>query len=328
VETTAPDATRQPLTQRSYAGKRSGAVRRIATINLPGPPGFHAAALTQGKLVMAHFSNDSVDVFDIRRRRVVAEVKEMRGASDVAVDEAGGVAYVANLAAKEIAVLSTGDWSVQRRFELGASPRSLLLAPRSGRLYSANWHDRSVSYVEPAQGTIHTAPVEGSPQYMSWDEERGRLYVSLQDARQVAVLDGDLKTVGKFPVKGSQPTGIAFDRNHRLLYVAVRGGMVTLDAETGQELQRQAAPAGVDRLTLFGDRLYAAAGGGKVNIYRTGSQGLALEQEIVSEVRAYTLAYDPQQHLLLLPGGRDGHSQLVLLRPMPGADTTTASTAP
>ncbi len=291
-----------------------GILSRIAMIDIPGQPGFQAVALFDGKLLISHTANDSVDVFDIAKRRVIAQVKDMKGASGLVVDAASGKAYVANADANEIAVLSTKDWSVRQRIPLKAAPRSLLLVPELGTLYSANWHQRSLSAVDLKQGTSRTVAIDGSPGHLAFDPEQKRLYATLEDVRQVAVLSPELQVVKRYPIQGSQPTGILFDPTNRRLYVAVRYAVVSLDPDSGREVGRSAAPAGVDTLKLDGNRLYAAASGGVVLIYRVTGSGLVAEHEVTSDVKGHTLAYDAERGMILLPGGREGRSKLLLLR--------------
>jgi DNA-binding beta-propeller fold protein YncE len=175
-------------------------VRRVGMIHLRGQPGFASLALVGDQLLMAAAAADSVQVFDVAKRQVVAQVPEMNDAAGIAVDEPAAKAYVANRGGKEIAVLSTRDWKVERRIPLDSAPRSLLLVPQLGRLYSANWHQRSLSVVDLKQGTAHTVAVEGSPARMAWDPGRKQLYVTLEDAHAVAVLSPELEEQKRFTI--------------------------------------------------------------------------------------------------------------------------------
>ncbi|HVZ61962.1 MAG TPA: hypothetical protein VG892_14355 [Terriglobales bacterium] len=280
-----------------------------------------------GNLLMAHSATNSLDVFDISRRRVIAQVKDLPGAAAVVLNVDGSLAYVANPGASEIAVVSTRDWKVERLIALDAAPRSLLLVPEMNTLYSANWNARSITAVDLKQGSARTVAIEGSPESLAFDPERKQIYATLEDVRQVAVLNSELQLKRMFALKGTQPSGIAYDKVNSRIYVAVRNAVVVLDPETGQELGRAAAPAGVDDLQIEGDRLYAAANGGTVIIYaingggiHDGIQrtGLLVEREITSEVRGHILAFDSKTELILIPGGLDGRSKLLLMKYTPG----------
>jgi outer membrane protein assembly factor BamB len=112
---------------------------------------------------------------------------------------------------------------------------------------------------------------------------------------------------------------MALDANARRLYVAVRYAVVTLDTDSGAELSRIGAPAGVDSLWLDqpGGTLYAAAGG-TVCIMKTREGGLAHDSELNVDVRGSSLAYDPNTKLIYMPGGRDGRSKLLIMKQVDG----------
>lgn len=298
-------------------------VRRVGMVDLARQPGFASVVLAGDFLVMSHSTTNTVDVFDIAKRRIVAQVENLQNPAGLAVDAAAGKVYVANRGTQEIAVISTSDWKVQSRIPLKTSPRVLLLVPKSGMLYSANWHHRSLSVVDLKQQTARTVPIEGSPEQMAFDAERNQLYVTLQDVGAVAVLSPALEEKKRFVVQGSLPTGIAFDAASQQIYVAVREAIVALNPDTGQEVNRATAPAGVDTLQLTANRLYAAASGGSVLIYRTGRGGLTAEHSIPTGVQGNSVAYHAARNLLLLPGGRDGGAKLLLLQPLPQPNSSS-----
>lgn len=300
-------------------------MRRVAMIEIPGRPGFDGVALVGGNLLMAHPAANTVDVFNVAKRRVTAQIKDMNGASGIAVDEKAGKAYVANTNGNDIAVLSTKDWTVEKRIPLKASPDALLFVPELNLLLTSNWRDQSVSEIDLSNGTVgNTVVVDGRPEYMAFDPNTKQIFVSLEDQNAIAVLDPSLKIAKRINLVASQPTGMALDARSRRLYVAVRYAVVALDADSGQEINRVAAPAGVDALWFEPSqgKLYAAAGGSVLVMNTKGR--LEVEREWLSDVKGHTIAFDAQKNMLFLPGGRDGRSKLLILRSM---DKDTAEAA-
>ncbi len=169
-----------------------------------------------------------------------------------------------------------------------------------------------------------TAAVGGRPEYMVYDSQRQLLYVTLQDRREVLALDPTLKVVSRYPLAGSQPTGVAFDEKARRLYVAVRYAVIALDADTGAEVSRVAMPAGVDLLWFNpnANTLYAAASG-SVSVIRTGGK-LENVGDVATEVRGHVLAFDPATGLVYMPGGREGRSKLLILKNVGTSNPQTA----
>ncbi len=306
-------------------------LRQIAIIDVPGRPGFNGLAIANGYLVMSHSATGTLDVFSLPQRRLMTQVHGMKGPAGIAVDEPGAKLYVANADGKNIAVISTRSWQVLETIPLPHSPEELLLAP-SGVLYAANANDESISSVDVSRGNrVQTAEIGGDPECMAYDPARSLLFVTVQDLREVIALDPQLRLVKRYQLAASQPTGLVLDAKARRLYVAVRYAVLALDADTGAESSRVAAPAGTDMLWYdeSSSTLYAAAGN-SVAVIKAGSGKLENLGEMSVEVRGHVLAFDPSTNLVYLPGGREGRSKLLILKriaqPSPAEQVAERST--
>ena len=301
-------------------------IRRIAMVNIPGRPGFNDLLFLNGCLVMAHPAASTVEVFHVRKRRLIAQIKDMKGAGGLAADQAGRV-FVANSDAQEIAVISAKDWKLEKRIALKSAPDALLYVPDTGMLYASNWRDQSVSMVDAKQGAVlNTVVVGGRPEALAYDPASRQIYVTLEDLRQVAVLDATLKLLKRYPLVASMPTGLALDSKARRLYVAVRSAVLELDADSGREIRRVAAPDGIDMLWLdqAGGALYGASSDGTVSLFKVGNGVFEAEREYSTQIHGHTLAFDPASKTLYLPGGLDGRAKLLILRRVePGPPTLT-----
>jgi DNA-binding beta-propeller fold protein YncE len=153
------------------------------------------------------------------------------------------------------------------------------------------------------------------PQDMVYDRGRNAVLISLQDINQVAIIDASNKISGRFKLVASEPTGLVLDEERRRLYVAVRYAVLELNADTGQEITRIPAPGGTDALVLDpnGNLLYAASGDGSVLAIDLNRN--AVDHELPTDVKGYSIAYDPAHKMLFLPGGREGRSKMVILSP-------------
>ncbi len=310
---------------------RPALIRRIAMIDIPGRPGFNDLLFVNGCLVMAHPAASTVDVFNVRKRRLIAHIKDMKGASGMASDQAGGRVFVANTGAQEIAVISARNWQLEKRIPLPAAPDALLFVPATGMLYASNGRDQSVSAIDARQGSVlNTVVVGGRPEYLAYDPVASQIFVSLEDLRQVAVLDPTLKLLKRYPLVASMPTGLALDAKGRRLYVAVRNAVVELDADSGREIQRVPAPQGIDMLWLdqANGALYGVASGGTLVLFKAGNGVFESQREYSTAIHGHTLAFDPAQKTLYLPGGLDGRSKLLILRRVePGETAPSAEVA-
>jgi DNA-binding beta-propeller fold protein YncE len=300
-------------------------LRQVAMIDLPGQPGFDSVTIANGALLVAHSAANTVDILDLSKLRIIAQVKHVRGASGIAVDDKNARVYLSAPDGHSIVVISSKTWDVDGVIPVQNEVEHILYVPANNRLYLASSLDRSIGYVDFAnKNAVHTVDAGGMPERLVFDPVKNLIYATLQDKHSVAAYNLDLKPVSQWVLKASQPTGMSIDANARRLYVAVRYAVVALDADSGAELGRASAPAGVDSLWLDQPTgtLYAASDGA-VCIMKTRAGGLTREAELNVDVKGSSLAYDSQTGLIYLPGGREGRSKLLIMKEVEGNAVAT-----
>ena len=291
-------------------------LRQIGMVNIPGPPGFADLGFADGMLVMTHPAAAAIDIFDPVRRRVIAQIVGLQSPRGLAVDDAGGRVYVADHGSNSVIVISTDGWKVVDTIKLAGSPSRILL-DGNGNLYWSDDAAGSISLLDlKTKQDVAKLQTGGTPRELVFDSARHVLFATLQDVHQVIALDPQLKVVSRFNLNASQPTGMVYDPQQHELYVAVRHAVLAINADNGSEMARVPAPAGVDMLWLDSSSqvLYAASEGSLILIQAKGT--LRAVDEIATQVKGHTVAYDTDKQMVLVPGGREGKSKLVLLRPM------------
>jgi DNA-binding beta-propeller fold protein YncE len=297
-------------------GSSGAQLRQVAVVDLPGRPGFDSTAIADGKLIVTHAGADTAEIFDPDRRRLVAQVRGLDEPRGIAVDEKGGRVYIANAGNNTVTMLSTQDWQVQNNFNLPYSPDALLWVPQMGKLVVGDWHDQALTLLDPTSGGVQNLALDGTPADVAWDRSRRLLVVSIEDHNQVALISPELRVVSRYALAASQPTGLAVDVANRKIFVAVRWAVVVLDADTGRELSRVPMGAGADRLWLDDSTqtLYAATAGGAVTVIKNDGGRYVAQQELNTQVRGHTLAFDSVRKMIYVPGGSEGRSKLVILK--------------
>jgi DNA-binding beta-propeller fold protein YncE len=298
------------------AAASAQALRQVAVLDLPGRPGFDEVALAHGMILLSHPGAGSVDLFDTQKRRIVGHIQDMSSPRGVAVDEPAHLVYIANSGAHNIVAVSTVDWQVKQIIPVEAAPETLFVAPTQHLLYVTfpSTHSIAALDLSLAGQLVASATLDGRPYAFAFDPARPQLFLTLQDRRSVLVLSPALKTLGTFQLNGSEPTGVTYSLRFRRLYVAVRYAVLALDPATGEELSRSAVAGGVDQLILDEPTgsLLAVSNGSVFVIPAEASLGTAVELPV--EVKGHTLAYDSATGFLYLPGGREGHSKLLILK--------------
>ena len=303
-------------------------LRQVALVDLPGSPGFNQVIMANGQVVISRPGTNTIEVFSPVKRRVVARISQISDPRGMAVDDEGGTVYIALGGNNSIAVVDSRTWKVEKIIPVQHRPEKLLWVAQRKALYVTSVLDRTLSAIDLRTGA-EAAVIElnALPQGLLYDGARQVVLISLQDLKQIAAVDNANKIVGRFNLVASEPTGLALDEERRRLYVAVRYAVLALNADTGVEVARIPAPGGTDALVLDpgGNLLYAAAGDGSVLAIDLNRN--SVDHELPTDVKGYSIAYDPAHKMLFLPGGREGRSKMIILSPTGVTERAVPQTA-
>ena len=313
-------------------------LRQVAMVDLPGAPGFNQVAVAGGQVVISRPATNTIEIFSPVKRRVVARISQVQDPRGIAVDDEASRVYVALAGSNSIAVINSHTWRAEKLVPVAHRPEKLLWVPETGTLYVSSLIDRTVSIVDPQIGIEKKVmELDALPQDMVYDAARRRLLVTLQDLSEVAGIDRSNRIVSRFKLKASEPTGLALDAERRRLYVAVRYAVLALNADTGKEIARIPAPGGTSTLVLDPERNLLYAAGGDGSVLAIDLKRNVVDHELPTDVKGYSITFDPRHKMIFMPGGREGRSKMVILRPtaMIGpngmetaeADSSTAQTA-
>jgi YVTN family beta-propeller protein len=303
-------------------------LRQVALVDLPGSPGFSQVTMANGQVVITRPGTNTIEIFSPVKRRIVARISQISDPRGIAVDNEAGSMYVALAGNNSIAVIDTRNWRVEKIIPVQHRPEKLLWVPQTKTLYATSVLDRTLSVIDLRLGAeASVLELNALPQDMLYDPARQVLLLTLQDLGQIASIDHSNKITGRYKVVASEPTGLALDEQRRRLYVAVRYAILVLNADTGTELARIPAPGGTDALVLDpgGNLLYAAAGDGSVLAIDLNRN--VVDHELPTDVKGYSIAYDPAHKMLFLPGGREGRSKMVILTPSGVTETNRLQNA-
>jgi len=297
-------------------------LRQVALIDLTGSPGFNQVTMANGQVVITRPGTNTIEIFSPVKRRVVARISQINDPRGMAVDDEGGMLYVALAGNNSIIAVDTRSWKVEKIIPVEHRPDRLLWVPQNKTLYATSVLDRTLSAINLQTGSEgNVLELNALPQDLVYDPAKHAIVLSLQDQNQIALIDSSNKITGRYKLVASEPTGLALDEDRRRLYVAVRYAVLALNADTGQELARIPAPGGTDALVLDpgGNLLYAAAGDGSVLAIDLNKN--VVDHELPTDVKGFSIAYDPAHHMIFLPGGREGRSKMVILSPSGVAET-------
>lgn len=291
-------------------------LRQVAVLDLPGRPGGDSVAFTGKHLVIGQRSSNSIQVFDVARRRIVANITRIDSPRALAADPANSRLFVAT-GNNAVTVISTSNWQYSGEIALEHEPASLLYVPKSNIVVVSHAQQPGISIASAEKGSkATTVALEGHVERMAFDPARNLIVATLADRARIVAFTFEGKVERHFDLVASQPTDLVLDPQSRRLYVAVRYAVLVLNADTGSEIARLPMPAGTDTLWLDGPSgtLYAAAADGTVTMVKVAGNQFATIQEMRTNVKGRAIAFDPEKKLMYLPGGLEGRAKLAIFR--------------
>jgi YVTN family beta-propeller protein len=189
----------------------------------------------------------------------------------------------------------------------GDDPDGAYHDPASGLAFVMNGGSGDVSVIDIASARKRATIVIGGTPEGAVGDGKGRLFVNVEDANQIAVIDiATRRIVARYPLPScEEPTGIAYDPASDTLISACRNAVAKLiDAATGKD--RGTLPIGAradgslfDPASRTG---FIPALDGTLTVYRLDAGGAAKVTETVGTRKgARTAAYDSVRGRLYLP---------------------------
>jgi YVTN family beta-propeller protein len=299
----------------------------VAAIPLPGPAvrfDYQSLDAAHGRLYISHMDADRLLVFDVRTRRVLANLPGFA--------RVHGVLAVPQIA--RVYASATGDHRVnivdmQTLKTLATAgpidyPDGLAFAPAEKRVFVSDEHGGVDAVIDAATNKlIASIPLGGGAGNTVYDAGSGRILVAVHRLNQLAVIDpATLKIVARYPLPGLRnPHGIALDEHARLAFIAGEDNhsLAVFDLDTKKLLS--VYQVGDDPDVLAFDPglglLYVAAESGTVTVFHLSGKSLRLLWRL-DLPHAHTVAVDPATHLVYFPlQNLDGKPVLLIMRPNP-----------
>jgi DNA-binding beta-propeller fold protein YncE len=298
----------------------------VADVPLPGPAvrfDYQSVDPTAHRLYVAHMNAGTLLVFDVRDRRVVADLAGFPSVHGVwAVPELGKV-YAAVTGRHEVAVVDAATLRVRARPGPIGYPDGIAYAPGVKRIFVSDESPAGEELVIDGESdrVVGRVALGGEAGNTIYDPGSRCILVAVQTRNQVVAIDPRADTIlGRYSLEGARhPHGLSLDPERRLLYVANEGNasLLVVDLSTMRVLSRH--QVGEDPDVLAYDpapgRLYVAAESGTVSVFRVHGRDLVPLGELRMP-HAHTVAVDPSTHLVYFPlESLNGRPVLRIMRP-------------
>jgi len=227
-------------------------------------------------------------------------------AHGAAVDRKSGHGFGSS---KPVVMWDAKTMATIKTIDVQGGPDGILGDPSNQKIYILSHGSPNVTVIDATDGSITTTIDVGGAPEQSVVDDKGHLYVDLEDKDKIAVVDTKTwKVTGTYDLagKGGTPAGLAIDVKNRILFAACRNPatMVMLNADTGAILATLPLGAGTDGAVFnpATKEAFSSQGDGTLTVIKEKSPtSFEVEQTVQTPPRAKTLTLDSKtNHVLLI----------------------------
>jgi YVTN family beta-propeller protein len=191
-----------------------------------------------------------------------------------------------------------------RTVKVGQNPDAILYDQFTKRVFTFNGGSRDASAIDAKTGElVGTVALGGRPE-SGVSDEKGKIFVNLEDKGQVVEFDGRTLTINATwsLTPGEEPTGIAIDRKQRRLFVGCANRlMAIMNADTGKVIATLPIGQGVDAVSFDPDTQLAFSSNGEGTItiiHEDAPDNFHVVETVPTQRGARTMTLDQKTHRL------------------------------
>lgn len=288
-------------------------LRKVATIDLPGPKGqrFDYLAMDEEDhwLLSAHLGPGILYVIDVQTETLVKAIPGVPGITGLEYVPGRRKVYTSDWGEEKIGIVDLQTMRVVKRLATAAKPNGSTYAAPFHKLYVVNTLGKAVAVVDVQKdeivNTLEFKSETGMPQY---DSVARKVYVNLRNTNEVAEIDPATDSVlGSYPVEGCRYNhGMAIDSEHHrgFLLCNTTKTLTVFALDTHKAVAHLPIPIGADVVKFDPGlgRIYAACSSGFISVFQQDDADhyRKLEDFAVQKL-VHSLAVDTVTHRVYAP---------------------------
>ncbi|HEY3039289.1 MAG TPA: hypothetical protein VGJ66_11160 [Pyrinomonadaceae bacterium] len=247
-----------------------------------------------------------VMVVDTDSGAIVGDIANTPRVHGIAIAPEFGKGFITNGGDATVTIFDLKTLKPSSQVKVGQNPDAILYDPVSKRIFAFNGNSKDATAIDAGTGTVAGTLALGGKPELAVADERGRVYVNLEDKSQIVAIDSrKLKIEATWPLApGEEPTGIAMDRKHRRLFVTCSNKlMAVVNADNGKLLTTLPIGSGVDGAAFDSDKqlAFSSNGDGTLTVVREDSPDkFSVAENVVTQRGARTLDLDQKTHRVFL----------------------------
>jgi YVTN family beta-propeller protein len=291
----------------AFSAGKEPSYKLIKRVSIGGEGGWDCLFVDSSakRCYISHQSH--VVVLDIAKDVVIGDISNTPGVHGIAIAYGLHKGYISNGGDNSVTVFNPDTLKETGRIKVGDKPDVILFDPATKRIFTFNGGSKDSTVINAANDTvIGTIPLGGRPEFAASDE-KGRVFVNIEDTSEIAVIDAQKLTVtSRWPLApGKEPSGLAIDRkNQRLFSVCSNGKMVITDYTTGKVIATPDIGKGPDGAAFDPETGLAFSPNGQdgtLTIIKEETPGqFKVVETVATAPMARTMALDPTTHRIYL----------------------------
>jgi DNA-binding beta-propeller fold protein YncE len=247
-----------------------------------------------------------VMVVDPESGAVVGDIANTPRVHGIALAPEFGKGFTTNGGDASVTIFDLKTLKTLGQVKVGQNPDAILYDPASKRIFTFNGGSKDTTAIDAKSGTVvGTLALGGRPE-LGVADEKGKIFVNLEDKSQVVAFDSRKLTVdATWPLApGEEPTGIAIDRkHHRLFVVCANKLMAVMNADNGKLVTTLPIGSGVDGAAFDPERQLAFSSNGEGTltvVHEDSPDKFHVAENVATQRGARTIDLDQKTHRVFL----------------------------
>lgn len=224
----------------------------VNTFHIASGGGWDYIAVNDNKIYTSHGSQ--VNILDEENGDSLGVIPNTTGVHGIAFDNALGRGYTSNGRLNSVTVFDLKTNAVLAQIPTGRNPDAIMYEPFTKMIITNNGGSKNLSIIDPGNNKlIDSVDLGGKPEE-AVSNQKGKLYVNLEDKNEIAVVDlKTYKVIARWPLTpGEGPSGLAIDNKTNRLFSACSDSklLVVMDASSGKIIDKLPIGEGCDGIAF------------------------------------------------------------------------------
>jgi len=245
-----------------------------------------------------------VMVVDADSYAIVGDIPNTPGVHGIAIVSDLNKGFISNGRDNSVTIFDLKTLKETGRVAVGKNPDAIMYDPASKRIFTFNGGSQDTTAIDASMGkVVGTVALGGKPEFAVSDE-KGHVYVNIEDKSEVAQLDANKLAVDArwSLAPGEEPSGLAIDRkNHRLFSVCSNKLMVVLNSDNGKVVTTLPTGSGTDAAAFDPDTGFAFSSNGEGTltvVHEDSRDKFTVAESVPTQRGARTMTLDQKTHRL------------------------------